>query len=223
MIYTFDKKTKHYNKFFTSVIPCGNEKENNNFNCSLLNELSYEKEDYNNMSIDEIREYIANYYNDVLSKLDPESLIRELKYSALVSDERSDSLALRHIVSEWLSIYTDEKIVETSVDEEGNFVEIERPKFIRPMLEEIIRNSKEDMKGFKSLRALYLFEKSEELEYSANLLEEETSNNFNHLREAACYLRSEAQLVEESYNEREYEESYYERRKYKRLKNYIKW
>ena len=221
MIYTFDKKTRYTNKYFTTIIPFNADEEINN-DYEVLDELSYKKApNYKQMSIEEIRNFISDYYNDVLSQLDPKDVARELRCSVLISDERSDSLALRHIVSEWLNIYTDERVIESYIDKEGKFVELERPNFIRPMLEEIIKNAKESMHGFQSLRAAYLFEKSEELESKANLLEEKTGDSFEHLRQIACYLKCDACKEEEKYNkENVYKESYTSRRKYKRQ---VKW
>ena len=51
--------------------------------------------------------------------------------------------------------------------------EIEKPAYIKQYLEEVMRQNI-NMRGFNSLRALYLFEKGEKLEALANELEEKT-------------------------------------------------
>ena len=56
-----------------------------------------------------------------------------------------------------------------------------------------------NMRGFNSLRALYLFEKGEKLESLAKELEEK-SKCYDGYRQAACYLRCDADEVESEYN-----------------------
>ena len=58
-----------------------------------------------------------------------------------------------------------------------------------------------NMHGFNSLRALYLFEQSENLEIKAKDKENKTGQNYDNYRQAACYLRCEADIAEEEYNE----------------------
>ena len=66
------------------------------------------------------------------------------------------------------------------------------------------------MRGFNSLRALYLFLEGEKFESDANIKEEKFEKSYAHLRQAAAYLRSEADMVESEYNEK----------KVKKLKKY---
>ena len=228
MIYTMDKSNQKVNKYFISLIPLNKNEEiyNNGLKSNVLklDVLSYKKaSNYRNMSDEEIINYIEKYYNDVLSKLDPETLARELRYSIFVSDERCDSLALRHIVSEWLSIYTNEKIVEINIDKDGKFIKLDRPSFIKPILEDVIKNSKKTMRGFNSLKALYLFEKGEILEEKADILEEKTGENFDHLRQAACFLRCDADMAEEEYNKNNYYDISLNKEYRKEIKGQIRW
>ena len=60
-----------------------------------------------------------------------------------------------------------------------------------------------NMRGFKSLRALYLFEKGENLEEKANELEKKTGKCYDSYRQAACFLRCDADMVEDEYRELE--------------------
>jgi len=196
MIHCFDKE---YNTrgSMVSVIPTANYNDENAF---VLDYLSYKPApDYKNMSYDEIREYITSYYNNVLSELDPEELLRELRGTILVSDERTDSLAIRHIVAEWLNLLTDEPVYESGV-EDGHLVLLERPEFIKPMLEEAIKNSK-GTKGLQSVRALYLLEKADKLEKVGMSMQ------------AACY-RTESNNVERTYNGKQKTIGYRVSRKY---------
>ena len=199
MIHTFDKKidTKNYT---VSLIPI---KEGETASDYIMTYLSYPiSNDYKQMSYDEIRDYITNYYNDVLSKLDPEKILRDLRSTILVSDERTDSLAIRHIVSEWLNLLTDEPVYECDIID-GHLIPLERPNFIRPILEEAIKNSKVNMKGFKSVRALYLFEKGEAFEKEGLKAE------------AICY-KNMAYTAERKYEDKIKVKSYKNSRKYVR-------
>ena len=58
------------------------------------------------------------------------------------------------------------------------------------------------MKGFTSLRALYLFEKSEYLEEKARQLENQNCHAYETYMQAACYLRCDADEAEAEYAER---------------------
>ena len=213
MIYTFDKKDNYPKKYLTFIIPIDDEKYDNG---NVLEELRYNSLSNCNLSGNDIKEYISKYYNDVLSKLDPLEIARELRCSILVSNERSNSIALRHIVSEWISIYSDDYVVEVKKDNNDKYIKLDRPSFIKNMLIDVIKDSK-DMKGFKSLRALYLYEKSEELRNNAIILNEKTGNVFNHLLEDSFRLKCKSKFEESNYNRKlVYDRSYYRRRNYKR-------
>lgn len=56
------------------------------------------------------------------------------------------------------------------------------------------------MRGFNSLRALYLFEEGEKLETLASDLDDKNAKKANSLRQTACYLRCEADEAESEYN-----------------------
>jgi uncharacterized protein (DUF488 family) len=116
--------------------------------------------------------YIHEYWNQVLSHLDPADVYRKLDNSVLLCYEPNDKFCHRHIVAAWFEILLDEIVPEVKI---GNFQieERERPSYIKEYLENEIKNSR-DMRGFNSPRALYLFEKSEELETKAAKLEKET-------------------------------------------------
>ena len=204
MIHTFDSKNEYISGYTKSIIPCSKEDLENS--CAIK-ELYYPAaKDYKEMSYNEREEYIKRYYLDVLSKLDPEKIYDKIRYTILVSDERTDSLAKRHIVSEWLTLYVGEKFYESYYDKEkGELVRLERPPFIKSDLEKIIRNNIENMRGFKSLRALYLFEKGEELELKAKTLENKIDKHCydaSDYRQAACYLRCDADEEEYHYRKK---------------------
>ena len=141
--------------------------------------------------------YIEQYYKEVLSKLDPMETYEELKYDVLLCYEEPEEFCHRHIVAEWFNLLLDVKVPEVKCSNMG-FEEIERPDYYRTYLEEVMKNNK-NMRGFTSLRALYLFEEGEKLEQQANEREKNTGKCCDGLRQAACYLRCDADEVEYEY------------------------
>ena len=138
----------------------------------------------------------------MLSKLDVEEVYNLLNYSILLCYEESEEFCHRHIVASWFELLLDVKVPEVKLIE-GKIKKVERPSYIKEYLEEIMKN-KINMKGFNCLRALYIFEQANKLDYEADLILK--SDNGREIlsrgyRQHACYLRSEADEVEAQYNE----------------------
>lgn len=142
--------------------------------------------------------YIEKYYKQVLSKLDPEEVYKKLDNSILLCYESSDKFCHRFIVAAWFELFLDIYIPEVKIVN-NKLERAERLEYIKDYLEEIIKNNI-NMRGFNSLRALYLFEQGEKLEAKANELEEKTGKCFDNYRQAACFLRCDADEAEEKYN-----------------------
>ena len=70
----------------------------------------------------------------------------------------------------------------------------------KKVLEEVIKSTK-NMRGFTSLRALYLFEKSEECEDLARQYDSKKSTMADNYRIQACYLRCDADEAEAEYGQ----------------------
>lgn len=168
----------------------------------LAPKLSFWKVWHDNIGViseeENIKYYIKEYWEQVLSKLNPEEVYRELDYSILLCYESNMEFCHRHIVAAWFEILLGIKIPEVKIIN-GQIVQVERPKYIKQYLEEIMKCNI-NMRGFNSLRALYLFEKGEKLESEANKLEEKTGKCYDNYRQTACFLRCEADMVEEEYN-----------------------
>ncbi len=144
--------------------------------------------------------YIQQYYVQVLSKLDPEQVYRELDDSVLLCYEDNTEFCHRHIVAAWFEILLGVTVPEQKA--KGFDIEtIDRPDYIKEYLDEIMRKDK-NMRGFKSLRALYVFEKGEKLEAEADRLEQETGKCYDYYRQKACFLRCEADEEEERFNQK---------------------
>lgn len=144
------------------------------------------------------RYYIQEYWNQVLSKLDPQQVYDELDYSILLCYESNNEFCHRHIVAAWFEILLGINVFEKKATD-YSIEEIEKPAYIKQYLEDVMRQNI-NMKGFNSLRALYLFEKGEKLEALANELEDKTGKCYDNYRKAACYLKCDADEVEAKYN-----------------------
>ena len=142
--------------------------------------------------------YIEEYYKEVLSKLNPEKVYKDLNNSFLLCYEDNLEFCHRHIVSAWLELFLDVEINEVKVTN-LYIKKVEKPDYIKEILERVIKENI-NMRGFNSLRALYLFLEGEKFEQDANLYEEKYNKNYDHYRQAAAYLRSEADMAESEYN-----------------------
>ena len=112
------------------------------------------------------RYYVQEYWNQVLQKLNPEEVYEKLDNSILLCYESNTDFCHRHIVAAWFEILLDVKVPEQKAN--GDKVEeVERPAYIKQYLEDAMRCNR-NMKGFNSLRALYLFEKKEKLKALEN-------------------------------------------------------
>lgn len=205
--------TSSYNNFKTdlykSISISGDKGKKVGYNKGYFKDLAPKKDFFeiwykniNKISEEENnRYYIEEYYKQVLSKLDPEKIFSELRNSFLLCYEENTDFCHRHIVAAWLELFLTIEVNEVTVN--GlSIKKIDRPEYIKPMLEEIIKKNI-NMRGFKSLRAVYLFDKSEELEKYANLMEEKHNKSYDSYRQAACYMRCEADIADDLYLEKQ--------------------
>lgn len=145
------------------------------------------------------RYYVEEYWKQVLSELDPEKVYKELDENVLLCYESNEKFCHRHILAAWFEILLGVKVPEIKLNND-KIEEQEKPEYIKQYLEDAMRINK-NMKGFKSLQALYLFEKTEKLEAQAEKLEEKNKENYNHYKQLACFLRCDADMVEDEYIE----------------------
>lgn len=147
------------------------------------------------------RFYVNEYWNQVLKELDPEKVYNDLEYSTLLCYEDNTKFCHRHIVAAWFEILLGVTIPEVKAND-YNIEEVNRPDYIKSYLEDVMRQDR-NMRGFTSLRALYLFEKGDKLDAEANELEEKTGKCYDNYRQKACYFRCDADLVEYEYREKQ--------------------
>lgn len=145
------------------------------------------------------RYYVEEYWKEVLSELNPEKVYRELDESILLCYESNEKFCHRHIVAAWFEILLGVKVPEIKLNND-KLEEVEKPKYIKQYLEDAMRLNR-NMKGFKSLQALYIFEKAEQIEKIAEELEEQNKKNQDNFRQLADLLRCDADMVEEKYIE----------------------
>ena len=62
-----------------------------------------------------------------------------------------------------------------------------------------VRLHNKNMRGFTSLHAFHIFEKSEKVEQKAYELEEKTGKPHDNLHQEACFMRCDADQIEEEY------------------------
>jgi len=163
-----------------------------------------------------IREYIKYYYVNVLSKLDPDEVYRELKWDKLATFDNGE-FSHGYIVAAWFELFLGVKVKCVNKNEilAGKLKDV-KPKWTMDLLEDEIKKTIDNMKGFNSVRALYLFNQSEELERMADKLEDRVlndkslskeqiykfSDSAHSYRQAACFRRCDADMAEDAWRER---------------------
>ena len=145
-----------------------------------------------------IKMFIENYYDQTLKRLDPSEIYNIINNKVLLGYEDNMEFSNRHIVAAWLEIFLEEEIIEIKFDND-KLTLVEKPIYIKEMLESYIRETT-NTRGFNSLRALYLYNKSLEYEIEATSLENNSGNPNNQLIEMAYLLRQNAAETEELYN-----------------------
>lgn len=140
------------------------------------------------------RYYVQEYWNQVLQKLNPKEVYQELDNSILLCYESNDKFCHRHIVAAWFEILLGVKVPEQKAKED-EVEEVERPAYIKQYLEDVMRCNR-NMKGFNSLRALYLFEKKAKLK----ALENESSEYDDSFKEEIYNLRCGPDEIKKEYN-----------------------
>ena len=145
------------------------------------------------------RYYVQEYWNQVLSKLNPEKVYSDLYFYTLLCYEPNTEFCHRHIVAAWLEILLGIEVPEMKA-KDYQVEKTTRPEYIKEYLEDAMKLNR-NMRGFTSLRALYLFEKGEQLEARADELEEQTGKCYDSYRQEAYFYRCDADDVEVKYRE----------------------
>ncbi|MDO4283226.1 MAG: hypothetical protein Q4D02_06265 [Clostridia bacterium] len=89
------------------------------------------------------RYYIEQYYQQVLTKVDIEELLKDEKDPILLCYEESGVFCHRHIVAEYIQIKYGIEVPEIEISSSLEIKQKERPKNIREILEETIEKEME--------------------------------------------------------------------------------
>lgn len=84
------------------------------------------------------RYYINEYYKQVLSQIDIPALLKGEKNPILLCYEKEGQFCHRHVLAEYIELMYNIKVSDIRVDEKQNIEVVERPKYIKPMLERAI-------------------------------------------------------------------------------------
>lgn len=87
--------------------------------------------------------YIKSYYDLVLKKLDANEVFKKLNNKILLCYENNMEFCHRHIVAAWLELELDTTVPEIVTDKFGNMTIVNRPDWIKEMLENVIEKEKE--------------------------------------------------------------------------------
>ena len=110
----------------------------------LAPKLSFWKEWHNNIGKISEEEnnyfYIKNYYNLVLKALDAKEIFKLFNNETIfLCYEENNQFCHRHIVAYWLEKELGINVLEIKTDEFGNITILERPKWIKEMLDNVIK------------------------------------------------------------------------------------
>ena len=150
MIYTSSYNNWQSDKYSTYSISGDRGKGANyqgKYYSKLAPKLSFWKVWHNNIGIideeENNRYYVQEYWNQVLSKLDPKEIYDELDNSTLLCYEFNTEFCHRHIVAAWFEIFLDVTIKETKAND-YEIINIKKPEYIKNYLEDIISNTVKD-------------------------------------------------------------------------------
>lgn len=115
--------------------------------------------------------YIREFYNNVLSKLDPQEVLDSLpEYPVLLCYEKNTEFCHRHLVALWFELFLGIKTYEVGVNSKRDtFQRLNRPDYLKPILEKIIKENY-NMGDYNSISAAYLYNKSKEKEEEYKLI-----------------------------------------------------
>ena len=85
--------------------------------------------------------YIREYYKQVLVNLDIEQILSEEVDPILLCYEDSNEFCHRHILAEYIELKYGIKVTEIEIDEYGNIIPKERPKYIKEILLDVIKEA----------------------------------------------------------------------------------
>lgn len=114
---------------------------------------------------DNINLFVENYYLEVLSKLDPNTVLKDLGNDPVLITFNNGEEYARFLSSFWLELFTGVMTSEIKYDIENNRTYVNnRPIFLKKLLETVIKRNY-SMHGFNCIRAAYLDNLANIIEY----------------------------------------------------------
>lgn len=105
--------------------------------------------------------YATEYYKQVLSKLDPEEMMKKIEDgSILLCYEEPTEFCHRHLVAFWFELFLEissSEVYENPVRETTR--RLERPDYLRDVMEEVIKENY-NMAGFDNIHEAYIYNKT---------------------------------------------------------------
>ena len=93
--------------------------------------------------IENTRYYIEQYYIQVLSQIDIEDLLKDENDPILLCYEKGQEFCHRHVLAEYIELIYGTRVRDIKIDEQLNVEENIRPRFIRKILEEVVKREEE--------------------------------------------------------------------------------
>lgn len=120
-----------------------------NFNGKAIPQLapkrSFWNEWHNNIGripfYDNTRYYIQEYCRQVLLNVNILKLLENEKEPILLCYESSDDFCHRHVLAEYINLMYGIEVFEIEINDIGEIIYKQRPKYIREILEEVICNN----------------------------------------------------------------------------------
>lgn len=109
---------------------------------------------------DNTRFYATRYYNEILSKLDPQEVYDMIpEESILLCDEEPEEVSNRQLFAFWIELFLGvqtSEVYENPVRE--TLRKLDRPEYLKDVLEEVIKENY-DMHGFDTIEEAYRYNK----------------------------------------------------------------
>ena len=203
-VFTASYKNIKNDRFNDRLLSISEGKDNYSSEClpifsprkEFLDEWYSRKDRY---SKENIRFFISEYYKQILANLNPEEIANNLKNKIILCHEGNAKFNPRYLVAAWLELTLGREVPEIEVSSDGKVKKINRPPYIKDMLESIMKENL-DMGKYHSIQAIFLFKKADQLDnYAIKAMDDDDSNYSLQLSFLAKEYRENAFRIEEEY------------------------
>lgn len=142
-----------------------------NFKGNCLQVFAPKKEFFDKTKGENVRCYVEEYYKQVLSKLDPVTVLDIIPEGAILLCYEDDiEFYHRHLVAFWFELFlgmTTAEVVENPVRE--TLKKAPRPEYLKDILEDVIKENY-NMNGFDNIKDAYSYNKCTQEAYTKKLI-----------------------------------------------------